>query len=235
MSKRIGGSGHQVPLDDLLSGVHETMPADARAAVRARVVAHAASGGRVARAKLVFTRSVVAFTTTTALLTGTAYAAASTVPGDALYPVKRAAEELRLAFSPQAQQDEALMKMTRERASEVRALLEAEASTSDVENAADDFGQAAGRAVDSQATSQAAAAVAREIEKSVSEQPAAVRDAVQDKVPQTAPAPTPAPQPAPQPDPPSDASPAPKPDPSASPGAGAQQDSSGSGVSSPRR
>lgn len=240
MSKRTESHPHGMSLEDVLTGVGETMPAEARESVRARVVAHAASQGRLARAKVVFFRSAAAFTATATLLAGTGYAAASTVPGDFLYPVKRAAEEIHLIFSPNAQQDEALLNMTRERTRELRELIEADAPQGDVDRAAEDFGNFANRAVGSQDTSEAAADVAREIEKDVSAQPKSVQDAVSGKLPQAAPEPTPEPEPEPAPEPPSGMTPSPEPSPQPPSGPGStsspSDSSPGSGdVTSPGR
>lgn len=224
MADSRAGSSRMVPLEDVLVGMHETMPERARDSVRARVVAEAASGGRMARARVVFLRSAAAFTATATLLAGTGYAAAGAMPGDLLYPVKRAAEEIQLAFSPQAQQGDALLEMTRERAREVGELIDSQASEQEVLRAADSFGETAGRAVRSQPTTEAAQGAARAIEDVVSNEPPGVQEAVEGKVP----APTPEPEPAPTPDPPSGADPQPQPDPGPKQGEGTQPESPGS-------
>lgn len=230
-----------VPLEDVLLGVHERMPDRARESVRARVVAGAVSGGRIARAKVVFLRSAAAFTATATLLASTGYAAAGAVPGDLLYPVKRAAEEIQLAFSPHAQQGDALIEMTRERAREVGELIESDAPEQDVLRAADYFGETAGRAVESQPTVEAAEGAVREIEEAVSGESPDVQDAVEDKVPgptQDQPSTSPAPEPDPTPDPSSGADPQPQPNPNPDPGADTQSESPGpgpGGVTSPGR
>ncbi len=230
MSDPNSRSGRTVPLEDALGGVHEVMPQAARDMVRVRVLAAAGSEGRIARARVVFLRSAAAFTATATLLAGTGYAAAGTIPGDLLYPLKRAAEEVQLAFSPDADQGDALLEMTRERAREVGELLESQASEQELLRAADRFGETAGRAVDSQPTPEAEQAAVHEIEQAVSGESSGVQKVVGDEVPTPAPAPTPTP--APDPASGKDPQPQPEPQPNPTPGPGSQPGPGGTGSDS---
>jgi len=228
MSDRTAGG--MTSLEDVLRGASDPMPDAARAVVRARVVARVASEGRLARARFVFVRSAAAFATTATLLAGTGYAAASAVPGDFLYPAKRAAEEIRIAFSSNARQDDALLEMTRERAREVGELLDSQASEQDVMRAADLFGQTADRAVESQPTAEAEQETVRQIEDVVSGESPGVQEAVGGQVPE--PSGTQDPEPDPSPDPPSGAQPDPQPDSTPGQGPGAESEQPGPGPGS---
>lgn len=83
--------------DDGLVGVHpvlvralEPMPAEARAAVRERLLSAISAPRLPLGVRLV--RAAVAAGAVFSLLGGVSYAAAASMPGDILYPVKRAAE-----------------------------------------------------------------------------------------------------------------------------------------------
>ncbi len=76
------------------------MPDGMRRAVRTRIIAHARADVRLARSRALFKRAAVALALTTAMASGASFAVEGTVPGDALYPVKRASETVTLALLP---------------------------------------------------------------------------------------------------------------------------------------
>ena len=80
-------------LGALIEGAHEEMPEFSRVRVRARLLGAIGNDGALTRARVAFVRSAAAFTATATLLAGTGLAAAVSMPGDPLYPLKRAAED----------------------------------------------------------------------------------------------------------------------------------------------
>lgn len=219
-------------LGDLIRAAREEMPESARARVRERLLGAVGNTDALGRARLVFVRSAAAFTATATLLAGTGLAAAVSMPGDLLYPLKRAAEELHLTFTPDARQGEALLDLTRNRVEEVRRLMESEAPTDDVERAAKQFEKTAGRLVESMDDGASREAYVDEIEEVVAEEPAPVQQRIQSGVP----APTPEPSPSPGGSA-ADPSPTPSPDPDPSRtkegGSGSGGDGSGGAPSGP--
>ncbi len=229
------GTGTRL-LEEVIRESHEPMPELSRVRTRSRVLASIDTASRISRARILFTRTAVALTTTATIMAGTGLAAASSLPGDLLYPVKRATEEVRVAFAPTAQQGEILLEMVRERIREVSGLVESEASEPAVKRATEQFGSAAGRAVHGEPDPKASQDIVREIEASVAEEPAAVRQRVGSQIPEPAPTPEPTPQrrdpaasPSPQPDP----EPSPDPQPTPNPdGSGSPSGQTGSGENS---
>ncbi len=176
----------EVPLEDVLRGSFEPMSDDVRDRVRTRVMTGIDAESRFDRARTLFMRSAAAFAATATLMAGTGYAAANSLPGDPLYEVKRAAEEIRIVFSSDAQQGETLMRLTRERTREVRQLVESDADESDLRSAAKGFGEAADRAVRSQPDSASAEQTAMQIQDAVAQEPDAVQQRVEQMVPSSA-------------------------------------------------
>lgn len=92
------GDDDRSAVDTALGRAFEPMPARARASVRGRLLA------AIGPARLPFPvralRAALAVGTGVSLLGGVSYAAAASVPGDLLYPVKRAAEQVYSAVRP---------------------------------------------------------------------------------------------------------------------------------------
>lgn len=216
-------------LDEMIRESFEQMPELSRTRTRSRVLASLDSAGRIARARVLFARTAVAFTTSAALLTGTGLAAAASLPGDLLYPVKRATEEVRVAFAPAAEQGGILLEMVQSRVREVTNLVESDASEPEMKRAAEQFGTAASRAIMSDPDPKATQEIVREIEASVAEEPRETQQRVDSEIP--APAPAPSPSPNPRPTNPN-ASPSPQPDPTPSPDPQGTPQGDGSGSSS---
>lgn len=224
-------------LDEVIRESFEPMPEISRARTRSRLLAGIDSTGRISRARTLFVRTAVAVTTSATLLAGTGLAAASALPGDLLYPVKRATEEVRVAFAPAAEQGGILLEMVQSRVREVTNLVESDASEPEMKRAAEQFGTAASRAIMSDPDPRASQEIVREIEASVAEEPRETQQRVDSQIPQPTPVPSPNPQPTnpnatpdPQPDP------TPAPDPQGTPkgdgsgsGSGPQESGSGSG------
>jgi hypothetical protein len=83
---------------DAVASSFEPMPAEARAAVRERLLA-AASASTLPWYRRI-SHAALALATGTALLGGVSYAAAASGPGDFLYPVKSAAERTIRSIAP---------------------------------------------------------------------------------------------------------------------------------------
>jgi hypothetical protein len=180
MSKT-GHSSHD-GLRDAIHGAFEAMPADAKASTRHRVLVEASYTANPGRIRLAFARSAATFTTVAVLLTGTSYAAATAVPGDALYPVKRAVEEVHVALAPGGSEN-ALVRQTQTRAEEVRRLMEMDAPEAIIDQAAMGFGEAATRAVKQAESPEDAQRTVRKIEEGVAGQPPQVQQRVEEALP----------------------------------------------------
>ena len=167
---------------EAIRGAFETMPDEARAAMRHRVLVSASYSATPGRVKIAFSRAAATFTTVAVLLTGTSYAAAISVPGDALYPVKRAVEEVHVALAPGGPEN-ALVRQTKTRAEEVRRLMEMDAPEAIIDQAAMGFGEAATRAVKQAGSPEEAAHTVRKIEAGVAGQPPRVQQRVEEALP----------------------------------------------------
>lgn len=174
---------HGVALGTLLSErAVEPMPADARERVRALTLpARAPESLRSTR--LVFGRAAALFACFGTLLTGASYAAAHSLPGDPLYPLKRATQEMRVILVTGDARGDALIELTDSRAEEVRLLMLERAAASRVQTAVDGFEDAAGRAVESAPDSTTAQERVRRIEDAVSDEPAQVQQRVKPGIP----------------------------------------------------
>jgi len=173
---------HRDDLRGTLRDAFEVMPSEAKATMRHRVLVSASYSAAPGRIKLAFARSAALFTTLAILMTGTSYAAANSVPGDALYPLKRAVEETHVALSLRGPED-ALVEQTQTRAEEVRRLMEMDASEAIIDQAAIGFGDAAIRAIEHAQSPEEAARTVRKIQEGVSDQPAHVQQRVEDALP----------------------------------------------------
>lgn len=169
-------------LRDAIGDAFEPMPADVRTAMRHRVLVATSYDAAPGRIRQAFARSAAVFTTVVVLMTGTSFAAAGAVPGDALYPLKRAVEEAHVVLAPGGP-EEALVEQTQTRAEEVRRLMEMDAPEAMIDEAALGFGQAAARAIEQAQSPEDAAKTVRRIEDAFSEQPKGVQERVEDVVP----------------------------------------------------
>lgn len=170
---------------DAISDAFEPMPDDVRTAMRHRVLVATSDNGAPSRIRQAFARSAATFTTVAVLLTGTSYAAANSVPGDILYPLKRAVEEAHVALAPGGP-EEALVEQAQTRAEEVRRLMEMGAPEAMINEAAVGFGTAAARAVEQAQSPEDAARTVRRIEDAFSEQPEGVQERVEEVIPGSA-------------------------------------------------
>jgi hypothetical protein len=161
---------------------YETLSDEAKASLRHRVLVEASYTAAPGRIQAVFARAAATFTTVAVLLMGTSYAAATSVPGDPLYPVKRAAEEAHVALAPGGPEN-ALVRQTRTRAEEIRRLMEMDAPDSIIDQAAVGFGEAATRAVKQAESAEEAARTVRKIQEGVSDQPPQVQNRVEEALP----------------------------------------------------
>lgn len=116
---------------EALAAAREAMPADASARVRARVMAEARGARPAAHRRPQFLavvagpRRVAAAAMALAVFGGggVAYAANTALPGDALYPLKRSAENAVVAVLPAGElENRLLVGLAERRAEEVRAL-----------------------------------------------------------------------------------------------------------------
>ncbi len=173
-------------LEDLLAAapLETPMPSDVRARVRDDVM-RSLDPAPLRSVRLTFARAAAVFACCGTLLTGASYAAAHSLPGDALYPLKRAAQEMRVAFTPHAGQGDALIRLSDTRAEEVRLLMQQQAEESRVQRAVDGFGDAVDRAVQSAPDTPTAQQRVRRIEDAVSDEPAPVRERVKTGLPST--------------------------------------------------
>ncbi len=176
------GHSSQEDARDTIRGAFETMPDEAKTAMRHRVLVSASYSATPGRVRIAFSRAAATFTTVAVLLTGTSYAAAISVPGDALYPVKRAVEEVHVALAPGGPEN-ALVRQTRTRAEEVRRLMEMDAPEAIIDQAATGFGEAATRAVKQAGSPEEAAHTVRKIEAGVAGQPPGVQQRVEEALP----------------------------------------------------
>lgn len=110
-------------LAEALRDVPERMPRAARTAVRGRIVKAARNDVRWRSPRLAFVRTVAAMATFTTLLGGVSYAAGVSVPGDALYGLKRGTEDMAVAVLPEGALERAvLLRIAERRAEEVSRL-----------------------------------------------------------------------------------------------------------------
>lgn len=125
----------ELELTAAISCASERMDPRSRRDIRRRVVA-AAGGERLRAQRLVFARAAAAFTVTASMLSGVSVAAAASLPGDALYPLKSGAEQVTLAVLPEGRAEESyLFRLAARRGEEADRLLERGASAAEVEAA----------------------------------------------------------------------------------------------------
>ena len=79
----------------------ESLHPERKRAVRERVMSHVAGDAVRIRSLFVFRRAVATVTVTATLLGGVSYAAASSLPGDPLYGIKRLSEDVTLQVLPE--------------------------------------------------------------------------------------------------------------------------------------
>lgn len=127
-------------LADALRDAPERMPRAARSAARRRIMKAARSDVRWRVQRLAFVRTVAAMATFTTLLGGVSYAAGSSLPGDALYGLKRGTEDLAVAVLPQgALERVVLLRIAERRAEEVSRLASGDAGQGQVAPAIERF------------------------------------------------------------------------------------------------
>jgi hypothetical protein len=98
---RFDTQDHQIDIiAHAISQSAESFPADRRAAVRRRVIAHVMRDVALVRGRVVFQRAMATITVAATLLGGVSYAAAVSLPGNPLYEVKRVAEDVTLQVLP---------------------------------------------------------------------------------------------------------------------------------------
>ncbi|MBE0416831.1 MAG: hypothetical protein IBX63_03615 [Coriobacteriia bacterium] len=184
-------AGCGTPVCDVLRSAAEPMSPDARERVRARVVAAAASSTSGVRMRTSLLRAVVAFVVLALAMTGVATAASDSLPGDVLYSVKRAIEQVHIALtSSNERQADVYFDIADERIREIERLMNTSVSARAINEAVEGFRDAARRAVDLEPDEMAAQRRADEIRKRVEGAPAAVRDAVESELRQLDPIPS---------------------------------------------
>lgn len=179
--------GRLTPLADVLERhAVEPMPADVRERIRASVLP--VPGVSFLRdTRLAFARAAVVFACCGTLMGGVAYAADHSLPGDPLYPLKRATQEMRVAFTSVGSRHDALIELSDTRATEVRLLMMQQADEMRVQRALEGFEDAAGRAVESSPDTATAQQRVRRIEDAVSDEPAKVQERVKSGIPEALP------------------------------------------------
>lgn len=115
---------------EALRRARETMPTDARTRVRSRVMAEVHAEARPRFFAAQSRRIATAAAAFTMLGGGVAYAANGTLPGDALYPVKRAAENAIVAVLPAGEvENRLLVGLAERRAEEIGELVRRQEAT----------------------------------------------------------------------------------------------------------
>ncbi|GAB4289688.1 MAG: hypothetical protein Kow0067_15720 [Coriobacteriia bacterium] len=115
--------------------------------LRRDVLARIGDAGAPVWARRTFQRAAAVAAITTTLVSGASYAAAVSLPGDALYDVKTLSEEVALAVLPEGDlRDGVRERIAARRASEVRALVAEGADPALIEEAVRAFESAAQRA-----------------------------------------------------------------------------------------
>ncbi len=118
-----------------------------RQRIRRHVMARVGGAGAPAWARRTFQRAAAVAAITTTLVSGASYAAAVSLPGDALYDVKTLSEDVALAVLPEGDlRDGVRERIAARRASEVRALVAEGADPVLIEEAVRAFESAAQRA-----------------------------------------------------------------------------------------
>ncbi|MBU4556510.1 MAG: hypothetical protein KJ747_06545 [Actinobacteria bacterium] len=177
--------GNPVSLEDVLFASSVTgIPELERTRLKA-VVMSSIRPQPLRSARLVFARAATVFACCGTLVGGVSFAAAHSLPGDPLYPLRQAAQEMRIVFTPQDSRGDALIDLSDTRAEEVRMLMQVQAGEARIQKAVDGFGDAAGRAVESAPDSPTAQQRAKRIEDAVSDEPVQVRERVQSGIPET--------------------------------------------------
>lgn len=119
-----------------LEGAAETLGVDARARIRTRVMAEVGSGKRRRFFAAASHRTVAAATLVGMLGGGVAYAANAALPGDALYALKRGAEDVAVALLPPGQlEDGLLLRLAERRAGEAASLARSGATHAIIDDA----------------------------------------------------------------------------------------------------
>lgn len=146
MTRNIDIDDMPADLRDLARVVSTTaghMSPEARSRVKKRVLAAARSDVASAFQRTLFVRAAAVFTAGATLLGGVSFAAASALPGDMLYGVKRGAENVAIAVLPDgALERNFLFEIADRRAEEARRLVANGADADDVQRAFDEFGAA---------------------------------------------------------------------------------------------
>lgn len=88
-------------LERMIAESASPFPARRKEAVRVRVLCQVRRDALLARGRMIFRRAMATVTVTATVLGGVSYAAASSLPGDPLYAVKQASEEVTLSVLPE--------------------------------------------------------------------------------------------------------------------------------------
>ena len=124
------------------------MPAEARSSVRRRVLATVASDARFRRARVLTWKATAAYLAASLAATGVAYASSVALPGQPLYAVKLAVEEVAIAAAPSAGLKGSMQeRVAVRRADEIAVLAHERADQPEVSEAVGRFEEAATRAL----------------------------------------------------------------------------------------
>jgi len=179
--------GRIVPLEDVLAATSvPPIPDDARARILARVMP-VPGVAQLRHTRIMFARAAAVFACFGTLMSGVTYAAAHSLPGDALYPLKRAVEEMQVVFAPAESKDDALIERFDTRAEELRRLKSQRSDEILELRAIEGLQDAAGRALYSSPDTSTVQQRVRRIEDAVSDEPARVRERVKTEIPEALP------------------------------------------------
>ena len=183
------GSGrNKVALEEILVEAADKLPEASRARIRGNVLSSVATETRSSFAGAGFMRAAAAFSALAIGMGGLSYAAASAVPGSALYPVKRAMEETQVVLIlGDTSKADVLQGMAEERVREMHRLIEIDAPRESMGEAVTGFEDAAERAIE--ADPEQARQRASEIEKSAQGVPGHVQDGASEEMPVSSPEP----------------------------------------------
>ena len=172
---------HTSPTEEALARAAEPMPRDARIAVRRSVMAAARHDARTRPFTLASHRLAAAITAVTVLGGGVAYASSTALPGQPLYAVKRAAEDVAVFLLPPGELERGLLvRLAGRRAAETADLAAHGATSARIQRALDELGLAVDAAAS--ADGPLGAEEIGLIERQAEGAPAQTRDAITDTI-----------------------------------------------------